>query len=106
MVPGDPRRVAPAQPRSGGRGVDRPERVQPLRNGDGDDHSSDPEQLPTNPPEMTPADEISPYLVVRVRDGSAEFARWRVADGADAVALFLTAENAEAYARTAVGGPG
>lgn len=55
---------------------------------------------------MTPADEISPYLVVRVRDGAAEFARWRVADGPDALALFLTAENAETYARTAVSGPG
>ena len=53
---------------------------------------------------MTPADELSPYLVVRVRNGAAEFARWRVADGSDALAMFLTAENAETYARSAAGG--
>jgi hypothetical protein len=55
---------------------------------------------------MTPADELSPYLVVRVSNGAAEFARWRPADGPDALAMFLTAENAEKYARTAVSGPG
>ena len=49
---------------------------------------------------MTPAaDELSPYLIVRVRDGRAEFARWRVTDGPDALALFLTADGAAAYAR-------
>ena len=40
---------------------------------------------------MTPvADELSPYLLVRVRNGRAEFARWRVQEGQDALALFLT----------------
>jgi hypothetical protein len=49
---------------------------------------------------MTPAaDELSPYLIVRVRNGRAEFARWRVHDGSDALALFLTADGASAYAR-------
>jgi hypothetical protein len=56
---------------------------------------------------MTQApDELSPYLVVRVRDGRAEFARWRVADGPDALALFLTADGASAYARQALAEPG
>ncbi len=55
---------------------------------------------------MNPADELSPYLIVRVNGGRAEFARWRVQDGADALALFLTAENAEAYAKAALSGPG
>ena len=56
---------------------------------------------------MTPAaDELSPFLVVRVRDGRAEFARWRVADGPDALALFLTADGAAAYARGALTGDG
>ena len=45
------------------------------------------------------ADELSPYLIVRVRNGRAEFARWRVHDGPDALALFLTADGASAYAR-------
>jgi hypothetical protein len=48
------------------------------------------------------ADELSPYLVVRVRDGRAEFARWRVADGPDALALFLTADGAARYAQQAL----
>jgi hypothetical protein len=56
---------------------------------------------------MTQApDELSPYLVVRVRDGRAEFARWRVADGPDALALFLTSDGASAYARQALAEPG
>src|SRR5919197_5191635 len=52
------------------------------------------------------ADELNPYLVVRVRDGWAEFARWRVTDGPDALALFLTADGASAYARQALAEPG
>jgi hypothetical protein len=44
------------------------------------------------------ADELSPYLLVRVTGGRAEFARWRVKDGPDALALFLTADGAAAYA--------
>ena len=56
---------------------------------------------------MTPvADELSPYLVVRVRDGRAEFARWRVKEGADALALFLSADGAATYARRSVEGAG
>ena len=50
---------------------------------------------------MTPvADELSPYLLVRVRDGRAEFAHWRIREGQDALALFLTSDNALAYAQT------
>jgi hypothetical protein len=56
---------------------------------------------------MTPvADELSPYLLVRVRDGRAEFARWRVTEGHDALALFLNEEAATAYAKAALNGPG
>jgi hypothetical protein len=56
---------------------------------------------------MTPvADELSPYLLVRVRDGRAEFARWRVREGQDALALFLTDSNALAYAKSALAGSG
>jgi hypothetical protein len=56
---------------------------------------------------MTPvADELSPFLLVRVRDGRAEFARWRVTEGHDALALFLSADGATAYARSALSGPG
>jgi len=56
---------------------------------------------------MTPvADELSPYLLVRVRDGHAEFARWRVKEGQDALALFLSADGAAAYAKVAVSGTG
>ena len=56
---------------------------------------------------MTPvANELSPFLVVRVREGRAEFARWRVADGPDALALFQTADRAAAYARGMLPGDG
>jgi hypothetical protein len=56
---------------------------------------------------MTPvADELSPYLVVRVRDGRAEFARWRIREGADALAMFLTSEGAAAYAGRSLQGAG
>lgn len=56
---------------------------------------------------MTPvADELSPYLLVRVRDGRAEFARWRASEGQDALALFLTSANALKYAEAALKGPG
>lgn len=56
---------------------------------------------------MTPvADELSPYLLVRVVAGRAEFARWRVQEGHDALALFLTADNALAYAKSALAGSG
>lgn|SRR5262245_22447203 len=56
---------------------------------------------------MTPvADELSPYLLVRVRNGRAEFARWRVSEGHDALALFLDADGASAYAKAALDGPG
>jgi hypothetical protein len=52
------------------------------------------------------ADELSPYLLVRVRNGRAEFARWRVKEGHDALALFLNADGATAYAKAALDGPG
>jgi hypothetical protein len=56
---------------------------------------------------MTPAaDELSPYLLVRVREGRAEFAQWRVREGQDALALFLTADNATAYAKASLSGNG
>jgi hypothetical protein len=55
---------------------------------------------------MTAADELNPYVLVRVRDGRAEFARWRVKDGPDALALFLTADGATGYAGRALEGPG
>lgn len=51
-------------------------------------------------------DELSPYLLVRVRDSGAEFARWRVKDGPDALALFLTADGAAQYAGRALSGAG
>lgn len=62
--------------------------------------------IPTLPLTAATANELDPYLLVRVRDGRAEFARWRVQDGADALALFLTADGATAYARAALTGPG
>lgn len=52
------------------------------------------------------ADELNPYLLVRVTGGRAEFARWRVKDGPDALALFLTADGATRYAGRALTGPG
>ena len=56
---------------------------------------------------MTPvADELSPYLLVRVRNGQAEFARWRAREGQDALAMFLTEDNATAYAKSALSGTG
>jgi len=56
---------------------------------------------------MTPvADELSPYLLVRVRNDKAEFARWRVREGHDALALFLSNDGARAYAETSLDGPG
>jgi hypothetical protein len=58
------------------------------------------------PTPIAPADELSPYLLVRVAGGRAEFARWRVKDGPDALALFLTADNALQYAAKALTGPG
>ena len=58
------------------------------------------------PSPVPAADELSPYLLVRVRGGAAEFARWRVKDGPDALALFLTADGATAYARKTLTGPG
>jgi hypothetical protein len=62
--------------------------------------------IPTLPPTGATANELDPYLLVRVREGRAEFARWRVHDGTDALALFLTADGATAYAQAALTGPG
>ena len=58
------------------------------------------------PTPLAAADELNPYLVVRVRDGRAEFARWRVKDGPDALAMFVTAESATGYAASALRGTG
>jgi hypothetical protein len=58
------------------------------------------------PPPTAAADELNPYLLVRVRAGRAEFARWRVKDGPDALALFLTPDGATKYAGQALAGPG
>src|SRR5262245_22298440 len=56
---------------------------------------------------MTPVtNELSPYLLVRVQSGRAEFARWRVSEGHDALALFLSAEGATEYAKSALSGSG
>ena len=58
------------------------------------------------PTPVPAADELSPYLLVRVAGGRAEFARWRVKDGPDALTLFLTADGATQYAARSVSGPG
>jgi hypothetical protein len=55
---------------------------------------------------ISAADELNPYLLVRVNAGHAEFARWRVKDGPDALALFLSADTAAAYAGKMLSGPG
>jgi hypothetical protein len=56
---------------------------------------------------VTPvADELSPYLLVRVRDARAEFAKWRTQEGFDALALFLSEENAQGYAQKVLSGSG
>lgn len=52
------------------------------------------------------ADELSPYLLVRVNAGRAEFARWRVKDGPDALALFLSSDTATTYAGKMLSGSG
>jgi|SoiMethySBSTD1v2_1073268.scaffolds.fasta_scaffold95197_4 hypothetical protein len=52
------------------------------------------------------ADELSPYLLVRVQNGRAEFARWRVSEGHDALALFLSADGATTYAKSTLSGSG
>jgi hypothetical protein len=57
-------------------------------------------------PILSPADELNPYLVVRVAAGRAEFARWRVKDGPDALALFVTSDGAMQYAAKSLTGPG
>ena len=54
----------------------------------------------------TVADELSPYLLVRVTDGRVDFARWRVREGHDALVLFLNSESAMAYAKSTLSGPG
>jgi hypothetical protein len=55
---------------------------------------------------ISAADELNPYLLVRVVAGRAEFARWRVKDGPDALALFLSADTATQYASKTLSGPG
>ncbi|HEX3151453.1 MAG TPA: hypothetical protein VHR66_25470 [Gemmataceae bacterium] len=59
--------------------------------------------MPTPP---SAADELNPYLLVRITAGRAEFARWRVKDGPDALALFLSADAAQHYAEKMIRGPG
>jgi hypothetical protein len=56
---------------------------------------------------MTPvADELTPYLLVRIVDGRAEFAQWQVREGQHALALFLTEDNALNYAKRSLSGAG
>jgi hypothetical protein len=47
-------------------------------------------------------EEIQPFIVFRIAGGQAECATWQVENGSKALALFLSAESAEAY-RTAAG---
>jgi len=47
------------------------------------------------------ADEFYPFIVYLVDGQKVEFAMWRLAEGHDALALFLTEEKATAY-RTSV----
>jgi hypothetical protein len=55
---------------------------------------------------MNVADELSPYLLVRVLNQRAEFARWRTKEGFDALALFLSSEKALSYAQNSLTGTG
>lgn len=43
------------------------------------------------------ADEIYPFVIYRVDGQKVEFAMWRLAEGHDALALFLTDDNATTY---------
>src|ERR1051326_3056882 len=42
-------------------------------------------------------DEIQPFILFRIAGGEAECATWQVESGEKALALFLSAESAEAY---------
>jgi hypothetical protein len=44
--------------------------------------------------------------LVRVLNERAEFARWRTKEGLDALALFLSSDNASSYAKSSLTGPG
>ena len=50
---------------------------------------------------MIVSPELQPYVAVRIVAGQAELARWRLADGHDALALFSTEPAASAYIATA-----
>jgi hypothetical protein len=52
-------------------------------------------------PGTEPSDEIFPHIVYRVSEGQAECALWKLADGPQAIALFLDADAAEVYRRQA-----
>lgn len=43
-------------------------------------------------------DEIQPFLLHRIVDGQVEFALWQLREGQRAIALFLNADSATAYA--------
>src|SRR5437762_13008150 len=50
-------------------------------------------------------EEIEPFILFRIAGGEAECATWQVDTGAKALALFLSAESAEAYRAAAQLGP-
>jgi hypothetical protein len=51
------------------------------------------------------SEEIQPYLLYRINGDQLECTIWKLRDGEKAVALFLTAETAGAYHKTAHLGP-
>ena len=55
---------------------------------------------------MSIGPELIPFVVARVVVGRAELARWRLADGYDALPLFSTEVAAAAYVRIACPEPG
>jgi len=50
---------------------------------------------------MTQPQEIEPFILFRRSQESAEVALWKLADGCQAIALFLDRESADAYRKAA-----
>ena len=50
---------------------------------------------------MSNADEVEPFVVYRVDGEKMDFALWPLAEGGNALALFLTADAARCYVDTA-----
>jgi hypothetical protein len=50
---------------------------------------------------MSSAEEIEPYLVYRVHGGGMECALWNLAEGPQALALFMSTERVAGYLQTA-----